>query len=535
MYIQPTTNIRLLKGVNLDNSYEHTIYFSSESAQTNYFISKTKHNLTNQTFQRTGKGVARLQLPVGSVYDCNYMMFQNTSFSSKWFYAFVTSVEYINNEVTEITFEIDVMQTWLFNYELGQCYIERQHTTTDAIGGNIVPEPVALGEYVFNSYAELTYANPPNSSYLRTLAVIIAIVDVRGTASDGNVYDGVYGAAELWAFDVTDVTGINDKVTQYISSPDSILSMYMVPAACVLNTIPASGGVKLTRHTGGASLKHTSDRLIITATLDGYRPRNRKLYTYPYNYYHVDNANGQALTLRYEFFDNLQPVMLLKSTITQPVQVVLRPEGYKNVGGYSELGGDTALNTESIELNGYPLCSWNVDTYKAWVAQNSIPIALNAMSSMGQMGIAATYSTNPAGMIAGGVLGTVSNMLSQTYTASIAADVVKGTQNNGGVNCAAGLQTFFGGRASITGDMARRIDDFFDYFGYQINELAVPNLNSRPYWTYVKTATCVVTEDIPGGGVPNDDMKRITEIFNKGITWWNNGDNVGNYSLDNRV
>lgn len=535
MYIQPTTNIRLLKGVNLDNSYEHTIYFADETSQRNYFISKTKHNLTGQTFQRTGRNTARLQLNIGDCYDCNYMMFQNSAFSNKWFYAFVSTPEYINNEVTEITFEIDVMQTWLFNYRLGQCYIERQHTTTDAIGGNIVPEPVALGEYVFNSYAELTYSNPPNSAYLRTLAVIIAIVDVRGTASDGNVYDGVYGAAELWAFDVTDVTGINDKVTQYISSPDSILSMYMVPAACVLNTIPASGGVKLTRHTGGASLKHTSDRLIITATLDGHRPRNRKLYTYPYNYYHVDNANGQALSLRYEFFDNLQPVMLLKSTITQPVQVVLRPEGYKNVGGYSELGGDTALNTESIELNGYPLCSWNVDTYKAWVAQNSIPIALNTMSSMGQMGIAATYSTNPAGMIAGGVLGTVSNMLSQAYTASIAADVVKGTQNNGGVNCAAGLQTFFGGRASITGDMARRIDDFFDYFGYQINELAVPNLNARPYWTYVKTATCVVTEDIPGGGVPNDDMKRITEIFNRGITWWNNGDNVGNYSLDNRV
>lgn len=530
MYIQPSTNIRLLKGVNLDNTYEHTIYFEDEISQRNYFIGKTKHNLTAQTFQRTGKGTARLQLNIGDCYDCSYMMFQNTSFSNKWFYAFITSIEYINNGVTEISFEIDVMQTWLFDYTLGQCYIERQHTTTDVIGGNIVPEPVALGEYVFNDYNELTFPNTPNNAFLRTLAVIIAIVDVNATTSDGNVYDGVYGAAELWAYDVTDVTGINAKVTQYVRSPDSILSMYMVPKACILDVIPSSGGIKLTRHTGGATLKHTATMLTSNVPLDGYTPRNRKLYTYPFNYYHVDNANGSSLTLRYEFFENLQPILIARSTITQPVQVSLRPEAYKNVGGYDPLAGDTTLNTEAIELSGFPMCSWNVDAYKAWVAQNSIPIALNSVASLGQMGIAATYSTNPIGMVAGGTIGQVSNILSQAYTSSIAADIVKGSQNNGGVNCASGLQTFFGGRVSITSDIAKRIDDFFDYFGYQVNELAVPNRNARRYWTYIKTVTCVFT-----GDTPNDDMKKISEIYNKGITWWNDGNNVGNYSLDNRV
>lgn len=529
MYIQPSTNIRLLKDVNIDNTYEHTIYFADETAQRSYFISKTKHNLTAQTFQRTGRDTARLQLPIGDVYDCSYMMFQNTSFSSKWFYAFITKVEYINNAVTEITYEIDVMQTWLFDYDLGECYIERQHTTTDIIGGNIVPEPVALGEYVFNSYDEVSVTNP-NNAYLRQLCVIIAIVDVNATTSDGNVYDGIYGAAELWAFDINDVTGINAKVTQYVRSPDSILSMYMVPKAIVQNVVPTSGGIKLTRFTGGATLTHRDRSLSSLDTLDGHVVRNRKLFTYPFNFFHVDNANGQNLTLRYEFFENLRPILQIKSTITQPVQVAARPVGYKNVGGIDSLGGSSALNTESIELSGYPMCSWNVDAYKAWVAQNSIPIALNTMASLGQMGISATYSTNPQGLIAGGVIGNVANVLSQAYTNSIAADITKGSQNNGGVNCSAGLQTFFVGRISITNDMAKRIDDFFDYFGYQVNELAIPNRNARRYWTYLKTATCVFT-----GNVPNDDMKRIADIYNRGITWWNNGDNVGKYNLDNRV
>ena len=67
-------------------------------------------------------------------------MFQNTSFGIKWFYAFITNVEYINNETSEITIEIDVMQTWHFDYTVNQCFVEREMAATDDIGGNLVPE-----------------------------------------------------------------------------------------------------------------------------------------------------------------------------------------------------------------------------------------------------------------------------------------------------------------------------------------------------------------------------------------------------------
>ena len=521
MYIQPTTNIRLLSGVPLDNTYEHTIYFADEVSQRNFFMGKTKHNLSNQTFQRTATGRARLQLNIGTCYDCNYMMFQNTSFSSKWFYAFVTSVDYINNEVTEISFEIDVMQTWLFNYDLGECYIERQHTTTDVIGGNITPEPLAVGEYVFNNYSELEFlsasqTSPPNGRQLSKLCVLIAICDVTATVSEGIVYDNVYSGAKIYAYNLDDVQGINDKVSEYVQKPDSIIGMYMVPATIVRERID-TGGTLLPTNTSGAMPFTSADALVGTETIDGYRPKNKKLYTYPYNFYQVDNGAGQSLTLRYEFFTNLHPVMRLLSTITQPVMVSLRPYNYKSV--------NSLINTESLELASYPMCSWNVDTYKAWCAQNSVPLAINTTSSIMQSAL----SGNPLN-VAGSVIGAVSNIASQTYTASIQADMVKGNQNNGGVNCASKRQAFYGGRVSLTKDIAKRIDDFFSYFGYQINALAVPNRNARPYWTYIKTATCVFT-----GDVPNDDMKRIAAIYNAGITWWNNGNNVGNYSLDNRV
>lgn len=54
----------------------------------------------------------RVEKKAEDLYDCNYLAFQNTSFGSKWFYAFITSVEYVNNITSEITFEIDVLQTY---------------------------------------------------------------------------------------------------------------------------------------------------------------------------------------------------------------------------------------------------------------------------------------------------------------------------------------------------------------------------------------------------------------------------------------
>ena len=115
MYIEPQTNVKLLRNVPLDNTYEHTIYFGDAGSQTSYFSGLTKYNLTNYTYQRVNSNQMRVAKKADDLYDCNYLMFQNTAFGSKWFYAFVTGVEYVNNETSTITYEIDVMQTWFFD------------------------------------------------------------------------------------------------------------------------------------------------------------------------------------------------------------------------------------------------------------------------------------------------------------------------------------------------------------------------------------------------------------------------------------
>lgn len=534
MYIEPNTNIKILHNVPLDNTYEHTIYFDSASAQSSYFAGLTKYDLAKYSYQRVQRGWSRVGIKADSLYDCNYMMFQNTSFGNKWFYAFITSVEYVNNVTSEIRFEIDVMQTWMFDYSFNRTFIAREHTELDTLGGNIEPEPVNLGEYVFNDYKAVL-------SGLTDLAVIVAIVDVDGSAQ-GNLYDGIYGGAKLYVYDRNDVSTINAKLDEYNQKPDAIVGMYMLPTRMLKDgVIPASHEIE--QYDSAQDYTITDiDTLNTDMTIDGYKPRNNKLYSYPYNFYHVDNSMGSSLVLRYEFFDGLKPVLKIEGTITEPVQVMIRPCAYKGVGGSDPTAPDSSydtLNTETLTLNNYPMCSWNMDAYAAWSAQNSIPIALklgasavnaftNSLKSRGSLGLQFDPSGEQLAQGYGSLVTTAADLISAAYTASIAADISRGNFNNGGANVANKKMTFYGGRCSITANAAVIIDSFFDKFGYAVNRIGVPHVNSRPHWNYIKTDSCTIE-----GSIPADDSNLICRIYDRGITFWRYGSEVGHYELDN--
>lgn len=149
MYIEPNSTIKLLKNVPLDPSYTDTLYFSDLTSQLNAFNTIwTKRTFERQSYQRARRGVLRLQVLADTVYDYNYMLFQNTAYGNKWFFAFIKSIDYINDNTSEINYELDVMQTWFFEAQLEPCFVEREHAATDEIGENIAPEPVDLGPII---------------------------------------------------------------------------------------------------------------------------------------------------------------------------------------------------------------------------------------------------------------------------------------------------------------------------------------------------------------------------------------------------
>lgn len=153
--IVPNSTVYLLRGVPLDNTYQNTIYFASAQAQQNYFLATSSpyYNyspilINLLSYQRVKEGVLRINRSADSIYNYNYMMFQNTTQNTKWFYAFILDVEYINEQACNVYYEIDVMQTWLFEAQLQNCLVEREHSASDNIDEHIELEDVPLGEYI---------------------------------------------------------------------------------------------------------------------------------------------------------------------------------------------------------------------------------------------------------------------------------------------------------------------------------------------------------------------------------------------------
>ena len=570
-YIQPDSIIDLYSGIPLDPDYNDTVYFATASAQTIYF-GETDHlvqRLTEVSYVRKSKNTIRFTPNNWSnVIHCNYLRFKNNSFENKWFYAFINKCEYINNSTCEITFSIDVMQTWFFG-ENGQTgikksFVIRQHDQYDVIGTNIEPEPIELSEYVSSGVYSKLGAN--------SVGFVVAIVDTNQQTT-GGITGGVYSGATLYYY--TSPQAINDKINQYLQHPDSVLAVYTVPELGLDN------GTDITNYQGAQSDIFISGVAPGQPLDRGYKPRNNKCYTYPYTFLRVFNYEGNYADFRFEFFKD-KPRFKIVSCIAQPVKSVLMPTYYKQ--DYNE---GTPYATEGLSISSYPVCSWNSDTYATWVAQNSVPMnnlskALeskisinNEMTSLKQnynsanalIDLASDAFGAIASAAAGSVAGVGSNALSALgtymrtpmqnyvmgkqnqasnkianidfntsmqnakYSASVQADTIHGTIGSGNTALALGRPGFYAVRMYQPITALRRIDSYFDMYGYAVNKLDSVNLKARPHWTYCRVSDIQLSNLT----MPSDELSQIKAIFENGIRFWVKMNEVGDFNLDNSV
>lgn len=504
MYIAPDTTIKMLKDVPLDNTYRNTIYFAYVVDQTTYFSGKTKYTFAAQSYQRVQKGSLRIGRKADDLYDCNYLMFQNTAYGNKWFYAFVTGVEYVNNETSEISFEIDVMQTWHFDYRVNMSFVEREMSITDNIGDNLVPENLEIGDYI---YKDLGLTSLFNLYQI----VVAATFDENMNDATGGMYGGVFSGLHYNVFSTwqSAASFISEATKQ--NKADGIVSIFMLPIAFTADyqsTIPEIFDIERD--------KHLTD-------IDGYVPKNNKLFTYPYNLLYVTNNEGNVANYAFEYFSGDKCNFNVSGAMCCTPECMLVPLNYKGV--------EKNYN-EKLTIGNFPQCAYTVDTFKAWVAQNQNQLALNAINAIGTTvaGTAAMYAS-------GGMLGSGMTLNGIQQIGSLVASVGdKSTlpphaRGGGGsiINMANQIKGFQFYYAHIRAEFARIIDDYFNAYGYATHRVKFPNRVNRPHWNYVKTVNVSLT-----GSVPADDMAKLRQIYDSGVTFWRNGDEVGNYALDNR-
>lgn len=522
MYIAPNTTVKILRGVPLDPTYDHTIYFdpneSGQNAQYLYFSRLTKYNLTEQTYQRVKKGWLRVGIVADNLYDCNYIMFQNTNFGAKWFYAFIKSVEYINNTVSEIEFEIDVMQTWNLEYTLDMCYVEREHCAAHDTASLYTPENIETGDLMYRM-ADMINLNDMNVAILAT---------PQNTTPAHNYFNTYFGVAVSTILPLSDLTSVQNVIDQMVTQNQQILALYQVPS--VFQT--GVEGQTVTLHPTIAR------PTFVDGTFSGgnrYTPKNRKLLFYPFSFIRVSAHNGDSHDYAYEYFTN-DCEFYVKCVNIPDVTVAVYPSGYKSDAGYEE----------KMLIKDFPVCAWSTDSFEQWWANNKIGVFFDGISKcVSMVGGAALLSAN-AGVsspemqtrqannytisnavgIQNSLLGTAASIMQ----AHQLPNQVTGNITTGNTNAGLNKQEIVFYAMSVKKERAICIDEYFDRYGYATKRNKIPNRRVRPHWTYTKTIGCTIT-----GSIPCDDARKICDIYNSGITFWVHGNEVGNYNLDNTV
>lgn len=498
MVIEPSSVVKVLSGVPFNNTYRDTTKFSTTSSQLEYFNSKVKYTFNNCTYIRKEQKI-RIEKTADLLYDCNYLMFQNTNFGSKWFYAFITNVEYISNAQSEITFELDVYQTWQFDVKIKESFIEREHSLTDNIGDNLVPENLEQGDYIADYFS--------GTEHMGNLKIVVA-------STFNKAYENVYGRtyANIYSGLSFNIFDTGTEVTEFIARAvsdnkgDGIVSIFMAPADFLDEDIVVSD---IKKYAIVKPKKQTS--------YDGYTPRNKKLLTYPYNFLYVTNMSGNSASYRYEYFSGAYCEFTVAGDMSCNPQMTLFPNNYKGlVNNYDE----------RINLDGFPQCAYVTDSYVAWLAQNGSSTAISVLGTA--MGSIASAKTGNIGGAVSGVT-SIAQTVAQQQAIQNQPPQAHGTSASS-VSVALGIKDFIFIPKHIRSEFARIIDDFFDKYGYATHRVKTPNINTRPAYNYVKTINSTVVGDIP-----TQDLAKICSILDNGVTFWKSPANVGDYTVNNTV
>lgn len=560
-YVQPNSIVQLFRGINLDNRYLHTIYFANESAQNSWFTGKVYKTYQQISYTRYTRNSIKLKADTTEIMDCTYLRFKNDRSVDKWFYAFINSVEYVNENTCLITYEIDVMQTWFIQAgTLQPSYILRQHVNNDTFGINLEAEPVGSDVYDCDP---IQYTSQDGNLFDR-YSVIINTSERPDTALNNNLLNGTkfYKLDDnpsnptawdsAWKNQIDAIETIIDGSWTAGIKPVEIVDMFTFP-------------------TKFASLSANDNTHLIEVThplsLDGYVPKNKKLFGYPFSYLQATTKDGSGSVYRWEYFDTM---------IEIETSAVFRCYG-NPIGGGSiicypiKYNGITDNMDAKIAMNNFPKNPMNVDSYQAWIASGGsirlemeetitnvrgvtslVKSASNAILGSGASGLSSAGTNaarlsmgmdNPSSGVAG-YTGGLNQMIQGAGSYVETAMNVLEAQNKIGyqwadahyqpnqvvghaspnIMVATYSLDFYFYSVHLRQDELKRIDDFLSCFGYAINKVEAPNLSGRQYWNFIQTQGAVVT-----GNMPASSKDAIARIFDGGITFWHNGDQIGNY------
>lgn len=559
------------------NDYANQVFYNPYEQETrdkefDKYISKKFKNLStiNQS-----KRYIKLDMKyyVGNKYNYGYFIQDG-----KRYYIFIDSVEW-NTNATSCTlhFSYDYWQTYCYDIEFQESFVEREHVTYDGFGEHIVDEGLPIDEYVISQDENLrgTFdkGHPIDYGWVYCCTVSdtdrILFKDEEGeiplpTVCQPSKYE--LSTTILFSDDLEDVTTfLNHMVAK--NKIDSIGGLYACPyitlskedldthecyfeggADAKLKYVGKNKGLpKFNTYSKAVSRffgKDAYNKDVAENDSTKYQPRNSKALTYPYQFINITNNNGSNLIAQFEL-GGLGTEDTKSITFNYYFPVI---EGNTSYGYLYNYDGVLHNLDKTIQGQTNPELPYITNTFSAYLSANQNSIANQydmiernldysnkrndfngIMSGIG----AATnlLSGNVLGAAIGGVqaygnwaLGKEGNQLSATNQRKSIDSSLADMRSRGNIAhgsfignapITSGQYGFKAQLYQVTNENIKMIDDYFSMFGYKVNVIKRPNFFGRKYWNYIKTSGCNII-----GNIPQDALNVIKQMFDEGTTIW---------------
>lgn len=524
------SKIIIAKNIKIDKEYKEVLNYTEQQMLTLVNANKVDSADTYSYIRDTGE--INTHFTYGDCLKCNYMAFQNPDYDNKWFFAFIDDIKYVNDGSTNIKFTIDSWSTWFDKLTINSSFVVREHTNDDTIGNNTLPENLETGEYIINDFDNLDEDGKLSNPWI---CLGVSWLPTNAPVSDddrvnGSVFSGLYYVACPRVSDASKFISAYDS----LGKAEQIYTVFEIPEALADNVTLDNydfGGqtnIRMGFFTGTVvpRLMMTNITLNSPNRINGYNPKNNKLFCYPYNYLYITNNNGIDVTYNYEDFINNSPIFKIYGTVCTGCSMRIVPENYKKASSTQKLFKQSAFG---ITAGKWPTCSWQSDSYTNWLTQNAINIPFQIAGDV--LSIGGGIATGNSAVATSGFL-SIGSSLSTMYQHSLVAEQSKGNVNAGDVLIGMKMNLFTYFKMSIKEEYARCIDNYFTRFGYKTNLTKVPNITGRRYWNYIQLAD---TEVLGYGEVPQKYVDDINKIARQGVTIWHDHTNIGDYSLNNTI
>lgn len=431
---QPEGVIKLIRNVDIDVSYTHQYYFETIESQQNFFDGKVFKTLTNGTYQR--KNINTIQVPyqADEIADCKYLYWSNPQYSDKRYYAFVTSIDYINPGVSQINYQLDSYQTFLFDMQWKKSFIEREHTQRFWENGlpvtNTLDEGLDYGSNydTFESIELTQFTGDGGETYI-SFMIFGTTANIGGGYSVGNIPSGInyffvpvstiskYANFRVGSTILTNASGILDAFRTDTKLVNSLVSCIVAPFISLSNFnitkneggyFSVTGNSVETKVIRGNSttlnVLQLSDnnywRSIVKSIskYDAFPPYTEsKLYMYPYSFIELTTNRGDSHIVKLEYVSGEDLEISIMSVLNYQNKMIAYINNSLLTNGYSAV--QEALIDNSNE--NMPI----VDDYTASYLQSNSN-ALEVAKSNAQMlhhtqleNAQRTYNTNQSNLV----------------------------------------------------------------------------------------------------------------------------------------